>query len=273
MAGNPIYQRLQLVVGSPAMGQLNRTRVVVFGLGGVGSWAAEALVRSGITDITLVDNDVICITNVNRQLQATTKNVGKSKVEELRDRLRLLNPRCDITTIQKVYEPDNAHEFDLSSYDYVLDCIDSISCKVELIRRSVDSGATLYSAMGAAAKLDATQIRVGSIWDTVGCPLAKLMRRHLRAEGFSGDFQTVFSSEPMVRVEHTSVACGTHKCHCPEYLPDDGSEHKDWCATKTVINGSAVHVTATFGMFLSGMVIQDVASKVDVFPMLASTGS
>ncbi|MFT5234472.1 MAG: tRNA A37 threonylcarbamoyladenosine dehydratase [Candidatus Krumholzibacteriia bacterium] len=271
MAVNPIYQRMQLVVGSPAMRQLNTIRVAIFGLGGVGSWAAEALVRSGITDITLVDNDVICITNVNRQLQATTKNVGKSKVEELRDRLGLLNPRCNVTTIQKVYEPDTAHEFDLGSYDYVLDCIDSISCKVELIRQSVAAGTTLYSAMGAAGKLDATQIRVGSIWETVGCPLATLMRRQLRGAGFDGDFQAVFSSEAMVRAEHTSVACGTHKCHCPEYMPDDGSEHKAWCATQNVINGSAVHVTATFGMFLSGMVIQDVASKADVFPLLAST--
>lgn len=271
MAINPIYQRLQLVVGTPSMNRLNKIRVAIFGLGGVGSWSAEALVRSGITDLTLIDNDVICITNVNRQLQATTKNVGKSKVEELRDRLRTLNPRCQITTIQKVYQPDNAQEFDLGSYDYVLDCIDSISCKVELIRQTVSAGTTLFSAMGAAAKLDATQIRVGSIWETVGCPLAKLMRRHLRAAGFEGDFQTVFSSEPMVRVEHTSVACGTHKCHCPEYLPDDGSEHKNWCATKTVINGSAVHVTATFGMFLSGMVIQDVARQVDAFPLLKAS--
>ena len=274
MAVNPIYQRLQLLTGTPALRRLNETRVAIFGVGGVGSWAAEALVRSGVLDITLVDNDVVCITNVNRQLQATTKNVGQSKVLELKARLELLNPRCRITPLQKVYEPANADEFDLASYDYVLDCIDSISCKVELITRTAAAGATLLSSMGAAAKLDPTQIRVGSIWETQGCPLARIIRRRLREAGFAGDFQTVFSPEALAPVEHTNVACGTHKCFCPEYIPADGSEHKDWCATKKVINGSAVHITATFGMFLSGLLIQDVvqrAAAMTVLPVLGTT--
>ena len=268
MAVNPIYQRMQLLTGTAALRRLNETRVIIFGLGGVGSWAAEALVRSGVLDLTLVDNDVICITNVNRQLQATTKNVGQPKVAELRDRLLTLNPRCTITTVQKVYEPATADEFDLATYDYVLDCIDSISCKVELITRAAAAGTRLLSSMGAAAKLDPTQIRVASIWETEGCPLARIIRRKLREAGFAGDFKTVFSPESLAPVEHTNVACGTHKCHCPAYIPADGSEHKDWCATKKVINGSAVHITATFGMFLSGLLIQDVVSRVEVLPTL-----
>ena len=263
-----IYQRLQLLTGTPALRRLNDARVAIFGVGGVGSWAAEALVRSGVLDLTLVDNDVVCITNVNRQLQATTKNVGRSKVAELAERLALLNPRCRVTTLQKVYEPATADEFDLGAYDYVLDCIDSISCKVELIRRATAAGATLYSSMGAASKLDPTRIRVGSVWETEGCPLARIIRRRLREAGFDGDFQAVFSPEVLPPVEHTNVACGTHKCFCPEFVPADGSEHRDWCATKKVINGSAVHVTATFGMFLAGLVIQDAVAAAPLLPVV-----
>ena len=269
MAVNPIYQRMQLLTGTPALSRLNYTNVAIFGVGGVGSWAAEALVRSGILNLTLIDNDVICITNVNRQLQATTKNVGKAKVDELKERLLSLNPRCNITAIQKVYNLQNAKEFDLPSFDYVLDCIDSISCKVDLITQATAAGATLYSALGAAGKLDPTQIRVASIWETQGpCPLARLIRRKLRSVHFGGDFQAVFSSEPVIIAEQTNVACGTHKCHCPAYVPADGSEHQDWCASKKVINGSAVHITAAFGMFMSGLLIQDVVAGVETLPTL-----
>ncbi len=197
--------------------------------------------------------------------------MGRSKVDELAERLLTLNPRCRLTRIQKVYEPATAAEFDLGSFDYVLDCIDSVSCKVDLIMRTVAAGTRLYSAMGAAGKLDPTGIRIASIWETTGgCHLARLIRRRLRAEGFAGDFQAVYSSEAIPPVEQTNVACGTHKCHCPQYIPADGTEHKDWCATKKVINGSAVHITATFGMFLSGLVIQDVVSGVTELPTLHS---
>ena len=246
------------MTGTPAIKRLNEVSVAVFGLGGVGSWAAEALVRSGVRNITLVDNDVICITNVNRQLQATVRNVGKVKVEELKERLLLLNPHCRVTALQKVYDPTTANGFDLNGFDFVLDCIDSISCKVELIYRANASSATLFSAMGAAAKLDPTQIRIASIWETEGCRLARVIRSNLRKVGFTGDFQVVYSPEVLPPMEQTSVACGTHSCLCPAYIPDDGTEHKDWCSIKNVINGSAVHITASFGMFLAGLVVQDV---------------
>ena len=127
--------------------------------------------------------------------------------------------------------------------------------------------------MGAAAKLDPTRIRVASIWETEGCPLARIIRRKLREAGFAGDFRTVFSPEALAPAEHTNVACGTHKCFCPEYVPADGSDHKDWCATKKVINGSAVHITATFGMFLAGLLMQDVVAAAEAgvaaFPLAA----
>lgn len=261
MAVNPLFQRLQLLTGTPALDRLGAASVGVFGIGGVGSWAAEALVRSGVGRITLVDNDVICITNVNRQLQATTKNVGKPKVEELAARLRLLNPRCEVTTVMRACEPATVDEFDLGQYTYVLDCIDSITCKVALIRAAHAAGCTLFSAMGAAAKLDPTQVRITSIWESTGCPLARWIRRRLRESGFQGTFQVVWSPENREPVESTSIACGTHTCYCPKFVPEDEGEHRDWCSEKRLINGTAVHMTAIFGMMLSGLVVQDAVAR------------
>jgi tRNA A37 threonylcarbamoyladenosine dehydratase len=260
MAVNPVLQRMQLLTGAPALKRLGECRVAIFGIGGVGSWAAEALARSGVGRLTLVDNDVVCVTNVNRQLQATVRNVGRPKVDELKARLAEVNPRCRVDAVQKVYEPSCGDEFGLGGYDYVLDCIDSISCKVDLILRTKAAGTTLFASMGAAGKLDPTRIRVASIWETDGCPLARLIRRRLRRAGFDDDLRVVFSPEAMAPVDTTSAACGTHVCHCPESASDDDGERRDCCAAKKVINGSAVHMTATFGMYLAGLVIGDVVA-------------
>ncbi|MBK7045633.1 MAG: tRNA threonylcarbamoyladenosine dehydratase [bacterium] len=273
MTTNPLFQRLQLVTGTPALDHLGASSAAVFGIGGVGSWTAEALVRSGLGAITLVDNDVICITNVNRQLQATTKNVGKPKVEELAARLRLLNPRCEVTPVMRACEPATVDTFNVGQYTYVLDCIDSITCKVALIRAAHAAGCTLFSAMGAAAKLDPTQVRVTSIWESTGCPLAKWIRRRLRESGFQGDFPVVWSPEFIEPVETTSVACGTHTCYCPKFVPADEAEHRDWCSEKKVINGTAVHMTAIFGMMLAGLVVQDAVARSASARPTAATGA
>lgn len=263
MTSNPIFQRLQLLTGAPALAHMQASHAAVFGIGGVGSWTAEALVRSGIGKITLVDNDVVCITNVNRQLQATTRNVGQAKAEALAERLRLLNPRCEVTPVVKACEPGNVDDFHVGQYNYVLDCIDSITCKVALIRTAHAAGCVLFSAMGAAAKLDPTRVQISSIWESRGCPLAKWIRRRLRESGFQGDFQVVWSPENLEPVESTSVACGTHTCYCPKFVPlEDGvQEHRDWCAEKKVINGTAVHMTAIFGMMLAGLVVQHAVAR------------
>lgn len=230
MDTNPIFQRLALLTGEPALKRINRARVAVFGLGGVGSWAAEALARSGIQNLTLVDNDLVDPSNVNRQLQATCSNVGQPKVLELKKRLADLNPLARITPLSRFYSPENAGDFKLDEFDYVLDCIDSLESKTLLIRRTIAAGTTLFSSMGAARKLDPTRIRIASIWETQGCPLARVMRRNLRAAHFEGDFLTVFS---------------------PENLPPAAK------AGPGSPNGSAVHVTATFGLWLAGLVVQD----------------
>jgi len=262
--------RTELLLGSDGLDRLARARVILFGVGGVGSYCAEALVRTGVGHLTLVDNDLICITNVNRQLQATAGNVGQVKVYALRDRLLEIRPDADLWAVPKPWDEDTRDEFDLGAYDYVIDAIDSLNNKVELIRAAHASGARLYSAMGAASKLDPTRVQVASIWDTRDCRLARLVRSRLRRRGFDGDFLTVFSDEPVrdVQTDDADEGCGTAACFCPKQAPSPHPGDPDaelpvaheWCSSKARINGSLVHMTATFGMVLAGLVIQDVSS-------------
>ncbi len=263
----PIFQRLELVIGNDATAAMTRQNVIVVGVGGVGSWCAEALVRNGVGKITIVDSDQICVTNVNRQLMATSENVGKVKVFELRDRLLTINPALQITALQKIYSRDTAEEFNLSDYDYVIDAIDSVSCKVELLIRTLGSSATLFSSLGAGGRIDATQIRAASIWKSHGCRLGHFVRKRLRerlpnrAKGF--DFKCVYSIEEPVEPFPSSIGCGTGQCLCPKSAAADSElDPHEWCSLKKQINGSTVHVTATFGMFLAGLVLQDVVEKI-----------
>ncbi|MEE1348284.1 MAG: ThiF family adenylyltransferase, partial [Bacteroidales bacterium] len=165
-------RRTELLVGKDALHDLGELRVIIFGVGGVGSWCAESLVRSGVRHMTIVDSDRVCITNVNRQLMATTRTVGQVKVDALKARLMEINPRAEIDARQKIYTAETADDFDLDSYDYVVDAIDSLKDKALLILRACQSKARLISSMGAALKMDATQIRVVEFWDAKGCPLA-----------------------------------------------------------------------------------------------------
>lgn len=262
--------RSELLLGSEGLDRLAQARVILFGVGGVGSYCAEALVRTGVGHLTLVDNDLICITNVNRQIQATAGNVGQVKVYALRDRLLEIRPDADVVAVPKPWDVDTRDGFDLGAYDYVIDAIDSLNNKVELLRAAHASGARVFSAMGAASKLDPTRIQVASIWDTKGCRLARLVRSRLRRRGFDGDFLSVFSDEPVrdVQIDGADEGCGTDACFCPKKPPSAHPGDPDaplpvaheWCSTKARINGSLVHMTATFGMVLAGLVIQDVMS-------------
>ena len=254
------------MIGEAALKKLAATRVILFGVGGVGSWCAEALIRSGVGHLTIVDNDVICVTNINRQLQATAKNVGKSKVLALQERLLDIHPDADITALQKVYNKETREEFKLTDYDYVIDAIDSLSHKVDLIASAMASGVTLFSAMGAASKLDATTIRVDSIWKSQGCPLAKFVRKRLRQRGATGDCLCVYSEELLPSFEAVKAACGSAQCFCPKQLDDEGNEIPSdvWCHQKAQINGSMVHITGAFGFNLAGLVVQDVVRKASI---------
>lgn len=271
MSINPILQRLSLITGEEPLLSLQSSRAFVFGLGGVGSWCAEALARSGIGSLVVVDSDIVCITNVNRQLEARVGNVGASKALEMKDRILSVNPLCGVTAIQSVYSRENAALFDIRAGDYVIDAIDSMTFKLDLIEHATSAGATLFSAMGAAAKLDPTRFKVADIWDTQGCPLAKIVRKGLRARGFAGHFKAVYSTENLLPKAGIEVSCGTHRCLCPgnadsspgadrSGLNGDGVS-KEWCSSKKVINGSAVHVTATVGMILAGLVVRDACER------------
>ena len=190
---NPFFQRLALITGAEALEKLQRARALVFGLGGVGSWCAEALARSGIGRIDIVDSDTVCVTNVNRQTQATSRTVGLSKSEALKQRLLEINPRCEVTAWNRVFCRESAAGFGIAGADYVIDAIDSLSHKLDLIEITRAAGVPLFSSMGMAQKMDPTRIKTADIWETQGCPLARLVRQGLRKRGFSGGFIAVYS--------------------------------------------------------------------------------
>jgi tRNA A37 threonylcarbamoyladenosine dehydratase len=266
MPVNPLFQRLSLLTGVEALDALGRARVAVFGAGGVGGWCAEALVRSGIGGVGIVDSDRVCITNINRQIQATCRTVGQPKAAVLRERLLEINPRCIVQAHEGVFSRERAQEFDWGSMDYCVDAIDSLTCKLDLIEQAAAEGIPLFSSMGMAQKLDPAQLKTADIWETQGCPLARLVRQGLRKRGWQGHFTAVYSAERLPLHREIAAACGSPRCLCTGRNgghSGDGREDSapDWCASKRVINGSAVTVTAVAGMILASLVIRDICSR------------
>lgn len=264
-----LFHRSELLVGPAAMSQLGAARVILFGIGGVGSWTAEALVRSGIGHLTLVDSDCVCITNVNRQLQATSANVGRVKVAELASRLRSINPDAEIVARHEAYGIDTRDDFALATFDYVVDAIDSLSPKLGLIMQTLAMGRTLFSTMGASGKLDPTRVRIGSIWESRGCPLASRIRKRLRHHDITADFRVVYSDEVLLN-RGAPGGCGTGSCFCPRFVVQDSGqpvEAHEWCSHKAFINGSMVHMTAVFGMCLASLVVNDAIAKAGAMPV------
>ena len=247
MAENPLFGRLTLLTGQETADALNEARVIVFGLGGVGSWCAEALVRSGIGIISIVDFDTVTVSNINRQAEALNSTLGRLKTEALEERLRDINPSCAIKSFPRAYSKETADLIDISGEDYVIDAIDTIGCKLDLIEAALAAGKQFYSSMGMAQKLDPVQIRTADIWKTSCCPLARLVRQGMKKRNISGHFTAVYSPEQI-----------------PRRVDGDGG--------KKNINGSAVTVTATAGMILAGLVIQDVCARFHL-PAGASKGS
>ena len=228
------YQsRTRLLVGDEAAGRLSEIKVIVFGVGGVGSWCVEGLVRSGVRRITIVDPDLVCPSNVNRQLMATADTVGQVKVDALREHLLAVSPGAEIDARHEAFNAATAAGFDIGGYDYVVDAIDSLQDKMLLIRTACDAGVRLFSSMGAARKLDPARVKVAEFWKVYGCPLARSLRQGFKRSGLmpSRRFECVFSDELLDNA-------GT---------PDEPRA-----------NGSMVHVTAVFGFTLAGLVIGDV---------------
>ncbi len=231
-----MFKRSKLLLGDEAMERMARKRVIIFGVGGVGSWCAESLIRSGVCHLTIVDFDKVDVTNVNRQLMATTETVGRVKVDALRERLLSINPSAEITALQQVFTAETAESFHLEEYDYIIDAIDSLKDKAALILLATNTPSSegdggrvrFFSSMGAALKLDPTRIKVAEFWKVQGDPLARALRnRFKRDKQFPRHkFQCVYSDE----------------------LLQPREEGK----------GSIVHITAVFGFTLAGLVIQDI---------------
>lgn len=261
-----IFRRTELLVGQDIMDRIANTKVIIFGVGGVGSWCAEALVRSGVQHLTIVDSDRVCITNVNRQLMATMKTVGQVKVEALKTRLEEINPNVQVVALQQIYSSETSADFDLDSYDYTVDAIDSLKDKAHLILTAAASKSTLFSSMGAALKVDPTKVAVSEFWKVNGDPLGAAIRKKFRKAKIkpAKKFKCVYSTEVLPNLGENKN-CGTGACLCPKAVSGPGDAallNHEWCSSKAQINGTFAHITAIFGMQLSGLILQDIYTKV-----------
>ena len=278
-----IFRRSELLLGVDAIERIGQKRVIIFGVGGVGSWCAESLVRSAIRKMTIVDSDRVCITNCNRQLMATSKTVGQVKVEALKERLLEINPKAEIEALQKIYEPESADSFHMEDYDVIVDAIDSLSEKADLILRatSLPKHILFVSSMGAALRIDPFQVRKAEFWKVKGDPLARALRKKFKKQGKhpGRKFYCVYSEEKPMQNMGVNHSCGTSACMCPKAKLLSGDREKgtavfdapgdqrlvehEWCSSKAQINGSLCHITAIFGMAITGIVI---GSLVDTNP-------
>ena len=226
------FSRTELLLGKEAMDKLENARVAVFGIGGVGGYVCEALVRSGVGAFDLIDDDKVCLTNLNRQIIATRKTVGQYKTEVMRDRILDINPKADVRIHNCFYLPENAADFDFSEYDYVVDAVDTVTAKIELIMRA---------------------FRVADIYKTKVCPLAKVMRRELKKRGVK-KLKVVYSEEQPIRpIEDMAISCRSH-CICPP-----GAAHK--CTERRDIPGSVAFVPSVAGLIIAGEVIKDLTAE------------
>ena len=243
------FSRTELVLGAAAVAHLKTCRVAIFGVGGVGGYAAEALVRSGVGAIDLYDDDRVCLTNLNRQLIATRKTVGQYKVDAMEQRLHDINPNVEIHTYKMFYMPDTADQVDLTQYDYVVDAVDTVTAKLELVCRAKRAGVRIISAMGAGNKLDPSRLRVAHIEKTSVCPLARVMRTELRKRKIR-KLKVVFSDEQPVKPDDDpALSCRNH-CICPP-----GTVRK--CTARRDIPGSTAFVPPALGIMIASEIVRD----------------
>ncbi|MBR1737918.1 MAG: tRNA threonylcarbamoyladenosine dehydratase [Firmicutes bacterium] len=246
------FSRTQLLLGEESMNLLSEKHVAIFGIGGVGGYVCEALVRSGIKKFDLIDDDKVCLTNLNRQIIATRKTVGKYKADVMKERMLEINPDAEINIHKCFFLPENADEFDFESYDYVVDAIDTVTAKIELVLRCNKYNVPIISAMGAGNKLDAGRFKITDIYKTSVCPLARVMRHEMKKRGIK-KLKVVYSDEKPIRpIEDMSISCRKN-CICPP-----GAQHK--CTERRDIPGSTAFVPAVAGLLIAGEIIKDLTN-------------
>ncbi|MCI5668635.1 MAG: tRNA threonylcarbamoyladenosine dehydratase [Oscillospiraceae bacterium] len=244
------FSRTELIFGKEAMQKLAASRVAIFGIGGVGGFTAEALARSGVGTLDLIDDDRVCLTNINRQIFATRKTVGKLKIDVAKERLLDINPDMTVNTYKTFYMPETADQFDFTQYDYVVDAIDTVTGKIELVMNADKCKTPIISSMGAGNKLDPTKFQVADIYSTSVCPLARVMRYELKKRGIR-KLKVVYSTEkPITPSEDMAISCKQH-CICPP-----GTARK--CTQRNQIPGSTAFVPSVVGLIIAGEVIKDI---------------
>ncbi|MGN1112999.1 MAG: ThiF family adenylyltransferase [Acutalibacteraceae bacterium] len=247
------FSRTQLLYGKEAMEKLSQSRVAVFGIGGVGGYTVEALVRSGIGAIDIIDDDKVCLTNINRQIYATRKTVGQYKVDVAAERIAEINPNAVVKAYKTFYTPETSSQFDFTQYDYIVDAIDTVSGKIELVMQANAAGVPIICSMGAGNKLDPTAFEVSDIYKTSVCPLARVMRTELRKRGIK-KLKVVYSKEkPITPIDDTAASCRT-SCICPP-----GTARK--CTHRRQVPGSTAFVPSVVGLIIAGEIINDLTGK------------
>jgi len=247
------FSRTQLIYGEEVMGRLASSHVAVFGIGGVGGYVVEALARTGIGSVDLIDDDKVCLTNINRQIIATRKTIGKYKVDVARERILDINPNCNVRTFKTFFLPETADQFDFSEYDYVVDAIDTVTGKLSIIEKAKEAGVPVISSMGAGNKVNPGLFEVADIFETSVCPLAKVMRHECKKRGIK-NLKVVYSKEkPLRPVEDMSISC-RQNCVCPP-----GTTRK--CTERRDIPGSTAFVPSVVGLIIAGEVINDIAAE------------
>lgn len=249
------FSRTELLIGKENMERLKNSRVAVFGIGGVGGYTVEALARSGVGTLDLIDDDKVCLTNINRQIIATRKTIGQYKVDVAKERILDINPNAVVHTYKTFYMPDTAEQFNFFQYDYVVDAIDTVTGKIELIMQAKKHEVPVISSMGAGNKMDPTAFEVADIYKTSVCPLAKVMRRELKKRGIK-KLKVVYSKEkPMTPIDDMEISC-KNNCICPP-----GTERS--CTERRQIPGSNAFVPSVVGLIIAGEVIKDLILPLD----------
>lgn len=250
------FSRTELLIGEDGIQKLNASTVAIFGVGGVGSFAVEALARTGVGTFYLYDDDKVCLTNINRQLIATRKTVGRVKVEVMSDRIKEINPEAIVYANRLFFGPETVAEIDFGKFDYIIDAIDTVSSKLLLIELANQAGIPIMSSMGAGNKLDPTQFEVTDIYKTSVCPLARVMRKELKNRGVK-NLKVVYSKEPAMKpIEKEDSSCKTN-CICPKDVQRN-------CSAKRQVPGSIAFVPSVAGLIIASEVIKDLMqSKIE----------